>query len=452
MRILSITAGAAGMYCGSCSRDNAFARELLDRGHDVQLLPVYTPIRTDEPSVSQPRVFFGGVSVYLQQHVPFFRRSPWILDRLWDAPALIRLVSKRAISTDPGKLGDLTVSVLRGEDGHQRKEIDKLLHWLRAEPRPDIVNLPNSLLIGLARPLAEALECPICCTLQGEDLFIDGLPAPQRQHALELIRDRLAFVQTFVAVSEYYAAFMADYLAIPKDKLRVVPLGINLEGYDARERDPKAPFDQAQGRPFTIGYFARIGQEKGLHVLAAAYTAFRKMPGVSGVRLEAAGYLARAQAPYLAAIERDLKQAGLGDEFSYRGELDRRQKIAFLQGLDVLSVPTVYAEPKGTFLLEAMACGVPVVQPRHGAFDEIVTKTGGGLLVERGDPKRLAEGLYTLWRDRNRARLLGAQGRSGVQAHYSIARSADRLLDVYREIVGSAQWAVGSERAVGSAQ
>jgi glycosyltransferase involved in cell wall biosynthesis len=432
VRILSITAGAAGMYCGSCSRDNALARELLARGHDVQLLPVYTPVRTDEPSVSEPRVFFGGISVYLQQRVPIFRRSPWMLDRLWDAPSLIRLVSKRAISTDPAKLGDLTVSMLRGEDGHQRKEIEKLVHWLRTEPRPDIINLPNSLLIGLARPLAEALERPICCTLQGEDLFLDGLSTPHRQRALDLIHQHLPFVRSFLPVSEYYAAFMADYLGIPKDKLRIVPLGINLDGCEPRPRDPKAPF--------TIGYFARIGHEKGLHVLTAAYAALKRMPrmprmpGLSDLRLEAAGYLGRAQAPYLAAIERDMKKAGLQDEFSYRGELDRKQKIAFLQGLDVLSVPTVYAEPKGTFLLEAMACGVPVVQPRHGAFPEIITKTGGGLLVEPGNPERLAEGLYALWRDRDRATALGAQGRAGVQAHYSIGRSADRLLDVYRSL------------------
>ena len=77
------------MYCGSCLRDNALAAELLSRGHDVTLLPVYTPTRTDETNVSQERVFFGGISVYLEQYVPLFRNSPQWLDRLWDSKPML---------------------------------------------------------------------------------------------------------------------------------------------------------------------------------------------------------------------------------------------------------------------------------------------------------------------------------------------------------------------------
>src|SRR5688572_29656955 len=112
MRILSITAGAAGMYCGSCFRDNALARELLARGHDVTLIPVYTTTRTDEPNVSRPGVLFGGISVYLQQHSPFFRRTPRFLDRLWDSPAVIGAFAGRGVSADARLLGDLTISML----------------------------------------------------------------------------------------------------------------------------------------------------------------------------------------------------------------------------------------------------------------------------------------------------------------------------------------------------
>jgi hypothetical protein len=85
VRILSITAGAANMYCGSCLRDNALAGALLKLGHDVTLMPVYTPTRTDEENVSRDRVFFGGVSVFLQQYAAVFRRTPWLLDRIWDS-------------------------------------------------------------------------------------------------------------------------------------------------------------------------------------------------------------------------------------------------------------------------------------------------------------------------------------------------------------------------------
>src|SRR5437667_2953299 len=227
MRLLSITAGAAGMYCGSCSRDNALAVELLARGHDVTLLPLYTPTNPDEANVSRDRVLFGGISIYLQQHVALFRKTPGFLDRLWDSPSVIRAVASRSISTDPKLLGDLTVSMLEGDRGVLRKEFDKLLEWLADEPVPDVVNLPNSLLIGLARPLAEALKRPICCTLQGEDLFLDGLIEPYRGKAIELIRRQVDDVDRFLPVSDYYVPTMSRLLGISADRMSVVPLGIN---------------------------------------------------------------------------------------------------------------------------------------------------------------------------------------------------------------------------------
>src|SRR5204862_4344126 len=199
MKILSITAGAAGMYCGSCSRDNALAVELLARGHDVTLLPLYTPTNPDEANVSRDRVLFGGISIYLQQHVALFRKTPGFLDRLWDSPSVIRALASRSISTDPKLLGDLTVSMLEGDRGVLRKEFDKLLEWLAAEPVPDVVNLPNSLLISLARPIREALDRPIACTLQGEELFLDGLIEPYRSKAIELIRRQVPEVDRVIA-------------------------------------------------------------------------------------------------------------------------------------------------------------------------------------------------------------------------------------------------------------
>jgi len=431
MKILSITAGAAGMYCGSCARDNALAAELLARGHDVTLVPVYTPTRTDEPNLSRPRVLFGGISVYLQQHSALFRKTPRFLDRLWDSPRVIDAFAGRAVSNDPRLLGDLTISMLRGEHGLLRKEFEKLLDWVRAEPRPDIVNLPNSLLIALAAPLRRALERPVCCTLQGEELFINGLTEPYREQAIGLIREQLGQVDRFIAVSEYCARFMSEFLAIPRDKIAVVPLGINVAGHERKQ--PGVPAN-ANNREFRIGYFARIAPEKGLSVLADAYARFRRRTGPARLRLEAAGYLAPVYRGYMDEVCRTLDHAGLAGEFSYRGVLDRAGKLTFLQSLDVLSVPATYDEPKGMFLLEAMASGVPVVEPRRGAFVEIIEKTGGGLLVEPDDPDSLAEGLYTLWQDREKAAILGDRAFRGVRAHYTVAHSAARLLEVYEDV------------------
>ena len=429
MKILSITTGAAGMYCGSCTRDNALARELVARGHDVTLVPVYTPTRTDEPNACRHRVLFGGISVYLQQYSALFRKTPRILDRVWDSPGVIRSIASRSLSTDPRLLGDLTISMLQGERGVLRKEFEKLLDWTRDEPVPDIINLPNSLLIALAAPLRHALKRPVCCTLQVEELFLNGLLPRYREQALELIKRQVHHVDRFIAVSEYCASFMSEFLRIPSDRMAVVPLGINMAGYESRQR---------AAEDFCVGYFARVAPEKGLHVLADAYVRFRRRIGDGRARLEVAGYRAPAHKAYLAGVRRALDKAGLAEEFSYRGALDRDGKLAFLRGLDILSVPATYDEPKGMFLLEAMASGVPVVQPRRGAFVEIIERTGGGLLVEPDEPDSLAEGFHTLWLDRTAMAGLGQRAFQGVRAHYTVAHSADRLIGVYDRLVDRA--------------
>jgi glycosyltransferase involved in cell wall biosynthesis len=429
MRILSITAGAAGMYCGSCLRDNALAVELLARGHQVTLLPLYTPTNPDETNVSEKRVLFGGISVYLQQYVSLFRRTPRFIDRLLDSPWLIDALASRSISTDPRMLGQMTVSMLEGDRGVLRKEFEKLLDWTREEPVPDVINLPNSLLIGLARPLRHAFGRPICCTLQGEDLFLEGLVEPYRQRAIDLIRAQVADIDSFHAVSHYYAPMMAGLLQIPGTQMDVVPLGITMNGYERRTSSDDV---------FRVGYFARIAPEKGLHVLAGAYQRFRDRTKGANVRLEVAGYLGRAQTAYFDGVRQQLQHAGLGAEFTYHGAVDRDGKLAFLRMLDVLSVPAPYDEPKGVFLLEALAAGVPVVQPRRGAFTEIVEQTGGGLLVTPDDEEALADGLYRLWSDRALRDTLADRGYHGVRAQYTIQRSTDQLLAAYDAAIARA--------------
>jgi glycosyltransferase involved in cell wall biosynthesis len=279
----------------------------------------------------------------------------------------------------------------------------------------------------MAEPLRAAVGRPICCTLQGEELFLNGLTEPYRDRAIAMIRERVRHVDRFIAVSEYCAAFMSDLLEIPPARIAVVPLGISMAGY---ERQPAGT-----ATDFCVGYFARIAPEKGLHVLAEAYVQLRRRMGKAPARLIAAGYMARAETAYLNDVRRVLEKAGLDREFNYRGAVDRDGKLAFLRELDVLSVPATYDEPKGMFLLEAMAAGVPVVQPRRGGFIEIVEKTGGGLLVEPDSPAALADGLYSIWADPTTRQSLGERAFTGVRTHYTIAQSADRLLDVYRRVI-----------------
>lgn len=422
MRILSITAGAAGMYCGSCMRDNALAAELMRQGHDVILLPLYTPTRTDELNVSDSHLFFGGIHVYLEVKYKYFRRRHRWLDWLIDNPKLIGILTRNSSTTNPQMLGEFTVSVLAGVRGPQRVEVEKLVEWLENESKPDIVSLPFTLLISLAEPLKAALGCPVTCSLQGEELFLDGLVAPYREQALTLIREQVRHVDAFLAVSEYEAGFMAGFLQIPRDKIHVTGLGINTDGFE-----PKPP---VSGGPFRVGYMARIAPEKGLHVLAEAYRELRRRD-LPPSRLEVAGYLRREHAPYLEDIKRKMRAWGLAGEFHYHGELDREAKIRFLQGLDVMSVPCTYDEPKGIFLLEAMACGVPVVQPRRGGFPEMIESTGGGLLVEPDDPVSLADGLQQVWQNRDLTLRLGEAGPPAVRRGYHVSHVAERTLNAF---------------------
>jgi glycosyltransferase involved in cell wall biosynthesis len=427
VKILYLTGGAGRMYCGSCLRDNALATELIARGHDLVLLPVYTPTFTDEPNVSQNRVVLGGISAYLEQYVPLFRQTPAWLDSLWDSSWMLSLASRGSISTNPKMLGEMTVSVLKGEDGFQRKEIRKLIDWLKTEPLPDVINLPYSLLLGLAGPLKRELNRPICCTLQGEDLFLDSLQEPYRTQALDLIRSHIEHVDLFLPISEFYAEFMPGYLGIPAEKMRVVPIGINLQGFELAE--PKG------NGSFTVGFLGRIAPEKGLHLLADAYKLLRREMGIGEARFEAAGWMAAECKSYLGDIKKGFDDCGLASEFNYRGVLDRAQKIDFVRNLNVMSVPATYDEPKGVSLLEAMACGVPVVQPRRGAFTEIVEKTAGGLLVEPDDAQSLANGILKIFQDRQLADKLGANGARGVREYYSAAHMADRALEAYEDVI-----------------
>ena len=405
MKVLHITAGAGNMYCGSCLRDNTLAMALRAAGHDVILLPVYTPTHTDEANGSSTKVFFGGIGVYLQQSLPLFRKLPRFLDKLWDSSFALKQASKSTLPVDPKFLGEMTLSMLRGERGALRREFDKLTEWLEHEPPPDIVNITNSLLIGMAEPIRRTLKRPVCCTLQGEDLFLEGLEERYRSQALDLIRKAVQHVDLFIAVSEYCGELMREYLQIPDSKLRVVPIGINAGRYsNQRQRDDS----------FRIGYFARVCPEKGLHNLCDAFALLRREHPETKMTLEAAGYLAPEHEGYLSKLK----------DVEYKGSLEWDDKVKFLGSLDAFSVPADYVETKGISVLEAMASGVPVVQPRHGAYIEMIEHTGGGILVEPKNPRALADALWSVWADPAMAARLGEQGGAGVRERHTAERMA----------------------------
>ena len=429
MSIAYIAAGAAGMYCGSCLHDNTLAAGLMDHGHDVALIPTYTPLRSDERDVTNEPIFYGAINVYLQQKAGFFRRAPAVLNRLLDRPALLRWVSRFAASTDARDLGALTLSILQGEEGRQQRELHRLLQFLESF-EPDLVQLTNAMFLGIGASIRTHLGVPVVSGLTGEDLFMEELPAPFRHQVETEMRRRARDIDGFIATSHYYAAAMRTFLDVEPDRMYVVPLGINLDGFSATT---------AIDEEVTIGYLARICPEKGLHQLIDAFRILRSEPDGQRIRLKIAGYLGARDAAFFDEQKAKVASWGLSGAVDFLGEVDRDQKMELLHAMDLLSVPTIYKEPKGLFVLEGWAAGVPAVLPRHGAFPELIETTGGGLLVEPNSPADLAQGLRVLIDDPQRRIDCGKKGRAAVESDFNTQVMTQRTETVYQTVVDRAR-------------
>ena len=424
MRVILLGAGASTMICGSCLRDNRLAATLIEQGRDVILMPLYTPLRTDEKPVATRRVLYGGINVYLGQKSPFFRKLPRALTRVLDSPALLRSIGRFAARTRPEDVADLTQSVLRGEQGQQRVELEKLVDALRPM-RPQLVNLPDLMFVGLARALRDALRVPIVCTLSGEDLFLDALPDAARDAAIDIIRQRAADVDAFIAVTRYYRDECVRRFGLPAERVHYVPLGLRVD--DALE--PR----ELPNETFRIAYVARIAPEKGLLNLVEAVVALRRAG--RNCRVLAAGWMSPNEKEYLAWMERLARPVGGEKAFVYLGEVSRQEKFELLQTAHAFSVPTNYHEAKGLPVLEALAAGVPVVQPKHGSFPELVESTGGGLLYDPADPAGLKNALVRLMDDPGLRSSLGRAGREAVRERHTDQVMARETWGVYERVV-----------------
>jgi len=431
-KVSFITAGGAGMYCGSCMRDNTLVRNLSALGWDIELVPAYTPIRTDEANVSVDRVFFSGISMYLQQKIPLFRHLPGWLDKWLDHPAVIkRLTAKSTMKVNGKFLGQLALATVEGDSGVLRKEHRKFVEWLATESRPQLVNLTNLLIGGCIPLIREKLPgVPILVTLQGDDLFLDQLEEPWRGKVIARLRTLAKQVDGFVTFSRYYADAMGRELQVGPEKFLLTPLGIQAEEFEHLSREPG---------PLTVGYFARICPEKGFHHAVDAFIALNRHPGMSEVRFRAGGWLGNDHREFYDAQIAKLEAAGLMDRFDFIGSPDRAGKLAFFRQVDVFSVPTQYQEPKGIYALEAMASNVAVVQPAHGAFPELLAHGTAGRLVPPGDAEALAFAWQELLTDEPARKALAEAGKRHVLSHARAHQMAAGTAAVYSEILALRQ-------------
>jgi glycosyltransferase involved in cell wall biosynthesis len=422
VKIVFLTAGTGSYYCGACMRDNALARELQTAGHDVTIAPMYLPLMLDETTLEgadQVPVFFGGINVYLQQKIPLFRKTPAAFDRLLNSVGLLKWAARHSHMTSARDHGEMALQMLRVDSSPLRKELDKLMEWLAVIQRPHLVCLSNALLAGFTGELKRRLGgVPVVTFFQGEDTFLDGLPEPYRTQCWDALRTGIRISDLLFSPSRFYADFMAQRLGLEAGAIAVVPNGIKLEGYAPAATAPRPP---------VVGYLARMSREKGLGVFVDAFIALAKTHGDTTTRARIGGACTAGDEPFVAELKRRLDTAGLSARVDWQPNVSREEKAAFLGNLSLFSVPVLYPEAFGLYVIEALASGVPVVQPDAAAFPELVAATGGGLCVPPRDPAALAAAWAQLIADPARRAALGAAGRASVLAKFGARTMAEEF-------------------------
>ena len=402
-------------------RDNSLARGLIARGHEAHLVPMYLPLQLDEERADESTpVFFGGINVYLQQKYRFFRSLPRWIDRAFNGRGLLRRVAKRSHLTSAKEQGEMTCLMLRLEESNLGKEVDKLVDWLKRDGKPDVILLSNALLVGLVRELKNRLRVPVVCSFQGEDSFLDSLPEPWRDVAWKELSVRVQDADILVSPSQYYGKLMESRLGLEPGSVQVVPNGIDLSGWKESEG----------GKDKRIGYLARMCHSKGLGLLVEAFILLNN----SSLTLAIAGTMGGGDDVYIEGLKKELESAGLGDCVEWSPDLNRQEKVGFLRNLSVFSVPVIYPEAFGLYLIEAMASGVPVVMPNASAFPEIVNSAACGVLFLPGSAEDLARGLQEML-DNPEREVVGKKGRRAVEDRYHVGAMALDFEKIFWKVV-----------------
>jgi len=473
VNIAILTPGTGSYYCGACMRDNALAKSLHAAGHEVSLLPMYLPLQLDEeqlPTAGSP-IFFGGINVFLQQKLSIFRHTPRWLHSLLNNASLLRSAAKRSHMTSARDHGEMALEMLRIEDSPFGQEMEQLIDWLARE-NPDILVLGTALQAGMIRTLRKRLDVKIICSFQGEDSFLDGLPEPYKSDCWSELTARLPDADLLISPSQFYADLMRDRLRLPDQKIEVLPNGISIgrAGLQpasstpadnepvggprsaAAHRQPKPPAEAAQPpssllstshsalgtaakRP-TIGYFARMIREKGVHHLIEAFIHLRKELKHPDACLHVAGAVTAGDEKLVAELKQQIARAGLTQHVTWSPNVSLEEKQEILNGFTLFSVPATYPEAFGLYLIEALAAGVPVVQPDGSSFREIIARSDAGRLVTPNDPKALAESWNELLSQPAELERLRANGRSAAAEFYSVEAMRNRFLSLAEPLVG----------------
>jgi glycosyltransferase involved in cell wall biosynthesis len=426
MNIIQIIPGSGGsFYCGNCMRDSKYVEALRKQGHQVIKIPMYLPLFSDEHDLKDVPVFYGAVSIYLKQLYPFLNKAPKWLDRLLNSKPVLKLAANMAGSTNAKGLEDMTVSMLLGEDGKQKEELEHLIDWMEKYSKPDVVHISNALLLGLAHRIKERLNVPVACSLQDEDVWVDAMGNGYREKVWKLMSEKAVDVDAFIAVSDYFKNRMLQEMKLPADKVHCLYLGVDPGDYE---------YLPVTEKPGNIGYLSRMCHENGFDILVDAFILLKKKEGFKDVKLIVTGGSTGDDTKYLKSIRKKLSEEKLESEVEFHELFEGPGRKEFFKKITLLSVPVRNGEAFGMYLLEAMAGGIPVVQPALGAFPEIVSISEGGIVYQPNTPEELCESLAALLSDPSKLNELSVNARKGVETKFDIHQHAKAMIDIYRRI------------------
>jgi glycosyltransferase involved in cell wall biosynthesis len=427
LKIIHIIPGSGGsFYCGNCLRDSKYFDALRKMGHDVVKVPMYLPIFADEHDLNEVPVFYGAISIYLKQMFPIFRKAPAWFDNMLNARPMLKLAASMAGSTNANGLEDMTISMLQGEKGKQHEELERMTDWMKDHFKPDVIHLSNALLLGLAPKLKEKLKVPVVCSLQDEDVWVDIMSAPNRDKVWSLMDENSDYVDQFIAVSKYYADFSKERMKSISGKITSIYIGVDPSDYQ---------YINSGAKKRTIGYISRMCHENGLDILVDAFILLKKLPGYDDVKLMITGGKTGDDTAYLKKISKKLSVNNLSQSVDFHADFDGEGRKEFFSATSLLSVPVRNGEAFGIYLAEALASGIPVVQPALGAFPEIVAKTGGGIIYKENTPEELCSALISLLDDPARIRQLSSDARKGAESHLNIHVLAEEMIETYRKVI-----------------
>lgn len=428
MKIAYITPGhGLQFYCQNCFRDSDLIQSLAALDHEVVKVPMYIPsgVETGADVAATP-VFYGAVNIYLKEKLPFYRSAPLWMERLFDSPALLRLAAKKSGSTRPTGLEEMTLSMLRGEKGRQASDLDRLIRHLKENIAPDVVHLSNALLLGLAHRIKKDMGAGVVCSLQDEDEWVDLMREDYQKKVWDLMAEKAVDVDYFISASQYYAGVAQEKLRLTENRIKVIPGGVDLEGYEKSD----LPLD-----PPVIGFLCRLSEYFGLGVLVDAFLTLKKDNRFRDLKLYLTGGYSGDDKAFLRGQIKKIAENGFIDDVTVFDNFHKNDRISFLKSLTLLSVPVPTGEAFGAYQVESLAAGVPVVQPNVGCYPEFIEKTKGGLIYEPNTGEKLASAMASLLSDPANLRRLGEQGRQVVLEDYSMDRMARNMAGIYDHVV-----------------